>query len=140
MARDARTKRRRPGRPLSSDEQRQIRALVAAVRTRSAQSFASLDDVDLAAYEDQLAILRVVHENGATSDRHLVLENLHRAARSVPSARLVDSNGRAVTLYEDPDYGLLTEVRFGTVLDSTAEPPTGTAPPGPWVPGEGGAS
>ncbi len=136
MARASRTDRKRPGRPLSSDEQRQVRAIVSALRSRSVQSFASLDDVDLAAYEDQLEILRVVHEGGPSSDRHLVLENLHRATRSVPSARLVDGNGLSVTLYEDPDFGLLTEVRFGVVRDATAPPPAGTVPPGPWVPGE----
>ena len=88
--------------------------VVRGLKARAAEKLTKLDAVDVKAYEDQLEILQVVAEaqGPGTHERHLLFDNHPRAKRSVPAARLVDDDGHAITLYEDPDWGLLTEVRF----------------------------
>lgn len=117
-------------RRLTADERAEIRAVVAAMRTRAADMWGSFDEVDLGAYQDQLEVLRVVAETRgpAHGERHLVLDNCVRAARSVPAGRLRSDDGRALTLYEDPDWGLLTEIRWGRAAREADEPPPGTEP------------
>jgi len=130
-ARMARRRSRRkdtaPGRALTDAEAEDARRCLRSLRQRKAEGFAEYDEEDFAAFLSQLEIVRVVHEapDPAPGAHHLHLDNLLRAAVSSPVGRLEIRDGTAVTLYEDPDYGLLTEVRYGPYRgkEAPAEPP-----------------
>ena len=111
-------------RALTDDETQDIRRCLRSLRQRKAEGFAEYDEEDFNAFTSQLEIVRVVHEapDVAPGSRHLHLDNLVRAKASTPVGRLEVRDGTAVTLYEDPDYGLLTEVRYGPYRGKEAPP------------------
>lgn len=116
-----------PGRPLTETETHDIQRCLRSLRQRKAEGFAEYDDDDFKAFKSQLEIVRVLHEapDTAPGSLHLHLNNLDRARSSTPVGRLEVRDGTAITLYEDPDYGLLTEVRYGPYRgkESPPEPP-----------------
>lgn len=111
-------------RPLTADEIRDAERCLRSLRQRKAERFAEFDDEDFAAFRAQLDIVRVVHEapDAEPGARHVHLDNLLRAARSVPAGRLEIRDGLCITLYEDPEYGLLTELRYAPYRGTEAMP------------------
>lgn len=104
--------------------------VIRALRSRKGDAYHLLDDDDLDAYGQQLDVVRVVAESAAAAPgtRHLVLDNWPRAAASVPTGRLEVHDGIACILYEDPDYGLLTEIRWDVYRGPEIPPDPGRDP------------
>lgn len=116
-----------PDRPLTAEEIRDAERCLRSLRQRKAEGFAEYDEEDFTAFRSQLEIVRVVHEEPGEGrgNRHVHLDNLLRARESMPIGRLEIGDDRCVTLYEDPDYGLLTELRYSRYRgkEAPAEPP-----------------
>ncbi|MHC5019850.1 MAG: hypothetical protein ACYTGX_07000 [Planctomycetota bacterium] len=116
-----------PGRALTAAETDDAKRCLRSLRQRKAEGFAEYDDDDFAAFVSQLEIVRVVHETPGTApgSHHLHLDNVLHAHTSTPVGRLEIRDGTAVTLYENPDYGLLTEIRYAPYRgkEAPADPP-----------------
>ena len=112
------------GRPLTDTEEEHVRRCIRSLRQRKADAFGDHDNEDLDALLSQLEVVRVIHESAdeAAGGRHLHLDNALRAAHSVPIGRMEVRHGTCLTLYEDPDYGLLTELRYSPYRGPEVDP------------------
>ncbi len=115
-----------PARALTPAEIQDAQRCLRSLRQRKAEAFAEYDEEDFAAFRAQLDIVRVAHEASgpAAGEQHLHLDNLLRAAQSIPVGRLELRDGIALTLYEDPDFGLLTELRYHPYRGQEVSPET----------------